>query len=94
MKECKALFFHVLAQAERRLFWQDLLQGLLAPAQGLRAEVMAIRVQQIEDIVDEAVSLAGFERRLQRREARNTVLILDHDLAVDQRRAHRELADR
>ena len=41
-------------------------------------------MQQIEDVIDE-VRLAVLERVLQRREIADAVLVLDHDLAVDQR---------
>src|SRR5262249_16810787 len=51
-------------------------------------------MKQIEDVVDEGIALAGLERRLQPGETGNALVGLDHDLAVDQRRARRELGDR
>jgi hypothetical protein len=44
-------------------------------------------------VVDEALAVMRFERRLQRREAGNAVVVLDHHLAVDQRAARRQLGD-
>src|SRR4030088_1347239 len=48
-------------------------------------------MEQIEDVVEEALALSGFERRLQSRKYRNAARILDHHLAVDQRGAGRKL---
>src|SRR5262245_56131427 len=50
-------------------------------------------MQQIEDIVDEAVTLSCLERRLKPRKAREAVLVLHYDLAVDQRPARGKLCD-
>ena len=50
-------------------------------------------MKKIEDVIEEALALSGFERRLQSRKYRNAARILDHHLAVDQRGAGRELGD-
>ena len=50
-------------------------------------------MEEIEDVIDEALALAGFERRLQSRKAGDAAGILDHHFAVDERSARRELGD-
>src|SRR5262249_53882313 len=49
-------------------------------------EIAPIEVEEIEHVIDEAVALSRLERGLQRRKAGDPALVLDHDLAVEQRR--------
>ena len=70
---------------------QQLLQRGLALGQRLAGQVGAVEMQEIEHVVDEAVFLV-LERVLQRREIADAVL-LDHDLAVDQRGVGGEVCD-
>src|SRR5882757_880907 len=56
-------------------------------------EIAAVAMKEIEDVIDEPLALARFERRLQPREGGNAVRVLDHDLAIDQRRVRRQLCD-
>src|SRR5215475_10605470 len=51
-------------------------------------------MKKIEYVVDEAFALPLFERRLQLRKTGSPVFILDHNFAVDQRRAGGKLGNR
>src|SRR5262245_13201702 len=53
-------------------------------------EIASIEMDKIEDIIDKALALARLQRSLQLGKTRNAFLVLDHDLAVDQRRARRQ----
>ena len=64
---------------------QQALELRLALAQRQLAQVAAVEMQQVEDVVDEGVAPALLEGGLQHREHRDAALVLDHDLAVDQR---------
>src|SRR5215467_11497256 len=68
-------------------------QFRLALGQQQTREIAAVEMQEIEDIIDEAMAVARLERRLQTREAGATVLVLDHDLAVEQRGTRRKVGD-
>ena len=50
-------------------------------------------MEKIEDVIDEALALPCLQRRLQLGKTRNAFLVLDHDLAVDQRRLRGQLGD-
>src|SRR5882757_4927535 len=56
-------------------------------------EITAVAMEEIEDVIDEPLALARFERSLQPREGGNAVRVLDYDFAIDQRGARRQLRD-
>ncbi|CAL8971471.1 hypothetical protein RHODOP_01024 [Rhodoplanes sp. P11] len=60
----------------------------LALRQRSPREVASVLMQKVEDVVDEVVA-PGFERCLKRREVGQPRRVLDHHLAVDQRRLGR-----
>src|SRR6516162_4766566 len=65
----------------------------LALEQRHAGQVTSVAMEKVEYIIDETFTLTRFERGLERRKTGKTVLVLDHDLAVDQRRARREGGD-
>src|SRR5258708_9352464 len=71
----------------------DALQQPLAIDERRFGEVVALAIQQIEDVVPEALPPAGFQIRLQIVEAGNALLILDDDFAVDQGRTDPKAPD-
>src|SRR6185369_8727114 len=85
-------FSEMLAISDRalRATGDELLQGGLPLDKRLIEEVAPVEIQQIEHVINKRVRLAGLERRLQAGEARYSFPVLDHDLAVKQRRACRQ----
>src|SRR5262249_31385796 len=71
----------------------DVLQQPLAIDERRFGEVVSLAIQHIEDVVPEAIPPADLQVRLQIVEARNTVLILDDNFAVDQGGAEPKLRD-
>jgi len=57
------------------------------------AQVSAVEIQQVEDVVDEGVAPALLEGGLQLREIGNAALVLDHDFTVDHGGLGRQLGD-
>ena len=87
----------MLAEAERRRGRQPgerLLEQRLAVEQRRPGEIEAFAIEQVEGEIAEAVAAAGFQIGLEIVETGKAVLVLDDDLAVDQRRAEAELAER
>src|SRR3984893_4932475 len=70
------------------------LQQILAIEQCRFGEVVSLAVQQIEYEVPKPVPTAGLQVRLQIVEAGNAPIVLDDDLAVDQRGAETKLGER
>src|SRR6266849_5840538 len=92
-----AVGFKVLAKANWRTWRKpgdDVLQQPLAVDERRFGEVVALAVQQIEDVVPEALPPAGLQVRLQIIEAGNPLVILDDDFAVDQRRTEPKFGER
>src|SRR5262249_39408087 len=56
-------------------------------------QIASIEMEKIEDIINEALALPCLQRGLQLGKTRNAFLVLDHDLAVDQRRVRRQLGN-
>ena len=80
-----AVLLEMLAVAhDPPLAGEQLRQSLLAHHQRRRAQIVAVEMQQIEGVVDETVDAAFAQVGLQQREIRRAVLVLDHQLAVDQ----------
>ena len=86
----RATFAEMLAEPDRRVAVaaDELRQLRLALDERQVSEIAAVEIQEIEGIIDEDLAAPRFERRLQGGEARYPAL-LDHDLAVDQRRVGR-----
>src|SRR5882672_2644573 len=87
----------MLAETDRRNCLKpgdDVLQQLLAIDERHFGEVVALAVQQIEEIVPKALSPAGFQVGLQIVEAGDALLILHNDFAVDQRGAEPKAGER
>ena len=87
LDERRPIFIDGFAQAHgaaRRRPRQQIGQRRLARSQRQRPQVGAAEMHQVEGVIDHACAVAGGQRLLQQREARNAVVTFDHDLAVDQ----------
>src|SRR6266481_7034357 len=56
-------------------------------------QIASIEMEKIEDIINKARALPCLQRCLQLGKTRNAFLVLDYDLAVDQRRMRRQLGN-
>ena len=72
----------------------DLFQQFLALDQRNVAQIVAVEMKQVEDVEAKAITAALAEIGLQRGKIRCAGDRLDHELAVDQRRADREIGQR
>src|SRR5690606_40902400 len=91
-----AIGVKVLTEANRASFGQaceHLRQLSFASAKGLVTQIFAIAINQVEGVVPELVELPGLEGSLQGGEARGTMRLLDHKLAVDNSRARGNAAE-
>src|SRR6516225_11411545 len=73
--------------------FDQLCQFGLALDQRHGGQIASIEMEKIEDIVNEALALPCLQRGLQLGKIRNAFLVLDHDLAVDQRRMRGQLGN-
>src|SRR6266851_3347222 len=92
-----AIGLKMLAETNRRVPRKprdDALQQPLPIKQCRFGEVVSVAVEQIEHEVTKPVPTAGFQIRLQIVEAGKAGVVLDHDLAVDQRGAETKLGER
>ena len=90
----RAVGCKMLAEPDRRIGRQpsrDGLQQILAIQQRRLGEVAALAIHEVEGEIAEPIAPAGFQIGLQIVEAGNPGGVLDHDFAVDQRRAEPEL---
>src|ERR1700731_2511819 len=87
----------MLAETDRRRLRKpgdDALQQILSIEQCRFGEVVSLAIQQIEYEVPKPVPTAGLQVRLQIVEAGNAPIVLDDNLAVDQRGAETKLGER
>ncbi len=92
-----AISLKVLTEANRASFGQaceHLRQLSFASAKRLVTQIFSIAIKQVEGVVPELVELPGLEGSLQGGEARGTMRLLDHKLAVDNSRARGNAAER
>src|SRR5215472_5143911 len=92
-----AVSLEMLAEADcrrRRKPGDDALQKIFTIEQRRFGKVVSFAVQKIEHEIPKPVPAAGLQIRLQIVEVGNTGVILDNDLAVDQRGAETKLGKR
>ena len=79
----------------RALAFEQAFQPRLARAKRQRAQILAVREQQVESEEDQGGGLSVRQRRLQRREIRRAVMVQGADFAVNQaiRQPRRQLGD-
>ena len=90
-----AVLLEMLAEAQRPVpAIQQGRQPVLARDERHRAEILAVEVEEVEQVVTEAVAAAGREVGLQRRKVRGAAGALDDQFAVEDRDLRRERGKR